>query len=134
MVIELSTGLHDNERMSYIVVIRHAIAEEPEEAAAAGRGDAERVVTDAGREKMVAAVAGLRTVVPGLSRVHSSPLRRAVQTAEIIAGGYACPTEASVALAPGAAPAELAGLVEGGGRDEYHALVGHEPDLSRWVG
>lgn len=119
-----------------VVVFRHGIALDREEAAAAGYADEQRPLTDEGRRRTRAAAAGLSAMLAktAVDRVAASPLLRARQTGEILAermGGPAvleCP-----ALAPGAgAPAvdewlgqhaDAAGMV----------LVGHEPDLSAWV-
>ncbi len=118
-----------------VVLVRHAIAEEPDAAARAGRSEAQRRLTAAGRRKMEAAAAGLRRVLPEAGRIASSPLVRARETAAILAHAYesAAPTETD-RLAPGFDPAGLLDWLHGQGADTTPViLVGHEPDLGRWV-
>ncbi|MDH3366486.1 MAG: histidine phosphatase family protein, partial [Gemmatimonadota bacterium] len=67
-----------------LLVVRHAIAEDRDIFAAAGREDDERPLTEEGTRRMAAGAVGLVRVVPRLDAVASSPLVRAVQTAEII--------------------------------------------------
>lgn len=116
-----------------LLVVRHGIAEEPDEAAAADRDEFHRQLTQEGRRKMRAAAAGLQRLVENIDVLVSSPLTRAVETADIVAEVY-----------PGAKRLQHAGLAPG----LYHAellhwimrhrgsmaLVGHEPDLSQWIG
>lgn len=119
-----------------VVLVRHAIAEEPDAAARAGRSEAQRRLTAAGRRKMEAAAAGLHRVLPEAGRIASSPLIRARETAAILAHAYrsATPTETE-RLAPGFDPARLLDWLRGQGADAAPViLVGHEPDLGRWVG
>ncbi len=109
-----------------LYVIRHAIAEER---AASGR-DADRALTDEGRAKMRQAAEGLRVLGVRLDLLLTSPYRRAVETAEIVASalGGADPQELS-ALASGAALEQaLAALGKVRGCEAV-GLVGHQPDL-----
>src|SRR6185503_15164237 len=57
-----------------VLVIRHGIAEEPADAHAAGRGDAERELTKEGRYKLKDSMAGLATLVDDIDLIASSPL------------------------------------------------------------
>src|SRR5438552_11068033 len=68
-----------------LLIIRHAIAEDKERFAATGRHDDQRPLTEAGRDKMRRAAEGLRTVIPRVAVLASSPLVRARETAEIVA-------------------------------------------------
>lgn len=118
-----------------LAVIRHAIAEDPDAFAQTGQEDGLRPLTQQGRKKMRRAAAGLKTIMPTLDVIGSSPLVRAVETAEIVAqcyGGLRVVQEP--ALAPGGAAEEcLAWLQQHKGTDTV-ALVGHEPDLSLLIG
>lgn len=76
---------------------------------------------------------GLSRRSPGLSCVFSSPLRRAVETAEILADAYGrVPRANTPALLPEADPDELAELLADV-PDPIVAIVGHEPHLSTFV-
>ena len=71
-----------------VLVVRHAIAEQQEGFARTGKDDSRRPLTDDGRGKMHRGAAGLRAVVPAIDVLATSPLLRAVQTAEILAAVY----------------------------------------------
>src|SRR3569833_1438322 len=119
--------------MKQLVVIRHAIAEERDTAQREGRADTARALTDEGRAKMAKAAAGLRRCHPALDLVATSPLRRAMETAEIVAAAYAPLTVAECeALVPQAHPEELLDWLRGQQGDSV-AVVGHEPDLGIWT-
>ena len=119
-----------------IIVIRHGIALDADKAHGLGLSDEERPLTPEGTRRTRAAAAGLRATLNELAvdDIVTSPLLRAVQTAEILAGYLDDPTiEEADVLAP---PVDMAAL------DEYlHTpfgdrrlvLVGHEPDLATWV-
>jgi len=113
-----------------VVLVRHAIAQDREVWARRHRSDDGRPLTAEGRRRMAAAARGIRALVPGLGAVASSPLKRALETAEIVARAYdGHAVERLDALAPGgSAEAVLAWLRAGDA--ECVALVGHEPDLS----
>ncbi|HEV2213562.1 MAG TPA: histidine phosphatase family protein [Gammaproteobacteria bacterium] len=116
-----------------ILVIRHTEAEEVHDAAVAGRTDAQRALTKEGAKRMKKAAQGLREWVEDLNLIVSSPLLRAVQTADILAEAYPrAAREQHARLAPGFHPQKLLEwcLKQSGPL----ALVGHEPDLSGWVG
>lgn len=112
-----------------IVVVRHAIAEE----AQAAQPDALRPLSAKGKEKMSRGARGLKNIFPDADAIAHSPLLRARQTAEILASCY-----------PGASLREVAVLAPGKGAVAINQwlqhqpvsrliLVGHEPDLSRWL-
>ena len=113
-----------------LLVVRHAIAED---SGGSGRAaDARRPLTPEGRRRMRRGARGLREIVAALDVVATSPLLRAVETAEIVveACGPADLLELS-ALAPGADPGEALEWLRSRRRDRTVALVGHEPHLSR---
>lgn len=119
--------------MKQVLVIRHAEAEDAVDAAHAGRQDKERRLTDSGKRDMREAAAGLAELVDRVSLILTSPLTRAVQTAELLHAAF---PEAELRqhafLAPGSDPGAL--LKSIAKQSGPLALVGHEPDLSRWVG
>jgi phosphohistidine phosphatase len=120
-----------------ILVIRHGIAEErgkgqgPEE-------DWHRALTDEGRKKMRRAAKGLANVVKCIDVLGSSPLDRALQTAEIVGEVFGVKTSVAAGLVPGNGPGEVLKWVqqqtaEKKSSDERDvpivAVVGHEPGL-----
>ena len=117
-----------------LLVVRHAIAEDPAVFAATGRNDAERPLTEKGRRRMRSVARGLKKLVPAIDGVATSPLVRAVETAEIIGRAYrGAPVTRLPELAPQAEPAALVPWLERQRSREVVAAVGHEPALSRWV-
>src|SRR5207249_9588299 len=69
-----------------LLVVRHAIAEDPAAFARSHKDDSGRPLTPEGRRKMERAAHGLKELVPELDVLAASPYKRAVDTAEIIAG------------------------------------------------
>ncbi len=111
-----------------VMLLRHAIAEEQ----SASGGDDDRRLTGEGKRKLREVVAGMRALELPVDVVLSSPLRRAVETAEIVADGYAAKPEVEItpALAPGAGPDAVLAALAHVGRPSGAVLVGHEPDLA----
>src|SRR5258707_13791920 len=104
-----------------LFLIRHAIAEDPR----AGLRDESRALTAEGRRRFTEELRGLERLDFRFERLRHSPLRRALETAELLVplveGELA--VDARLATAPGAGLiASLAG--------ESLALGGHEPWLS----
>ncbi|HEV2110717.1 MAG TPA: histidine phosphatase family protein [Gammaproteobacteria bacterium] len=119
--------------MKQVFVIRHAEAEDAVEAIHAGRQDRERRLTESGKRDMRKGVAGLAELVEELPLVLTSPLTRAVQTAELLQAVFPkAELRRHAFLAPGSDPAAL--LKSIANRPGPVALVGHEPDLSQWIG
>lgn len=109
-----------------LLVIRHGKAEPygPD------GSDASRPLSDEGRKQVRRGARGLRKLVPELDGLVSSPLVRAVETAEIVADAYApLGFEQTPALEPNRDPKELADWLAGR-RENVLAVVGHEPLLS----
>lgn len=119
-----------------IVVVRHGVALDRDEAAENAISDAERPLTAKGRRRMKAAAKGIAKLAEGADLVLSSPLLRAVQTAKIVRRafdddiGYA----ETDALLPDAEPGELVRVLTEGPSIPAALVVGHEPHLGRWVG
>ncbi|HEX4300197.1 MAG TPA: histidine phosphatase family protein [Gammaproteobacteria bacterium] len=116
-----------------VLVVRHAQAEEPAEAAREGRGEKERELTREGRRKMHEAARGLTTLIEHIDLLATSPLVRAVQTADILAEAF---PGAKRITHPGLAPGVYhAALLQWAMRHKGTvAVIGHEPDLSQWIG
>jgi len=119
-----------------IIVIRHGIALDGEEAAALGLSDAERPLTPKGQRRTRAAAIGLRATLDGakIDDIVVSPLLRARQTADILAGYLDDPTiEETHELAPPVDMQALDRFLHTHFGDRRLLLVGHEPDLATWV-
>jgi phosphohistidine phosphatase len=116
-----------------LYLIRHA------DAVALGErditSDADRPLSDDGQEQASHLAAGLQRKGVRFSKVLTSPLLRARQTAEGMLHDWAAPSPQLVVcdeLAPGTKPRKLARVL----RDlseESIALVGHQPDLGEWA-
>jgi len=116
-----------------VLVIRHAEAEEPVEARIQGRDDRHRELTRDGRRKMREGSRGLKRLVEHIDLLVSSPLTRAIQTAELIAEAY--PEAKRQQYAGLANGVDHLGLLKWAAQHKgVVALVGHEPDLSQWIG
>ncbi len=114
-----------------LLVVRHAIAEDRESFARTGEPDELRPLTPRGQKRMRRAATGLRTLVPRIDVLATSPLVRAVQTAEILAGAYGdLEVEEVAALEPDASSKSLLGWLERQAEGSTVAVVGHEPSLS----
>lgn len=108
--------------------MRHAIAEDRSDS---GR-DEDRRLTGEGKRKLREVVAGMRAVGVPVERIMTSPLRRAIETAEVVAEGYGLEdgVEVSSSLAPDAGPDAVIHALGDVGRPSGMLLVGHEPDLA----
>lgn len=113
------------------LVIRHGLAESE-----APGGDAERALTEEALAEMERISAGLAVLQRAPMVVLSSPYRRTVQTAERVAAAFGgIKVEPVEALAPGAAPDTILRVIAAhcpGDRGGI-AVVGHEPDLGRFM-
>lgn len=115
----------------HLLFIRHAIAERREEFAATGKDDAFRPLSDQGRRKMQRAVRGLAQLVPRLNLVATSPLTRAVETAQIVREAYGSVKQIKLdALCPEAPVEDLLPWLRSQQAETPVALVGHEPHMS----
>lgn len=116
-----------------LLVVRHAIAEERVDFARTGKSDFYRPLTARGQDRMIRAAAGLHSIVPDLGVLASSPLTRALQTADILAEEYGdMPIEQVESLGSGDSHEFLAWLQDTLG-PATTAIVGHEPTLGEWT-
>jgi phosphohistidine phosphatase len=114
-----------------LYVIRHGVAEE----VSADGDDRSRRLTPAGRRKMRAAAAGMRTIGLRFDLLLTSPFSRAAETAAIVSealGGEPAPRDLA-ALEQGVPPIETVRALGSFARYEHVAVVGHEPGLSEIV-
>jgi phosphohistidine phosphatase len=116
-----------------ICFLRHGPAGDPN----AWQGDdAERPLTEEGKEQLARVAAGLADLglVPDL--ILTSPLLRAGQTAEIVARELGIPERVATEdrLAPGFGRKQLHGILADHPGYPSLMLVGHEPDFSKTAG
>lgn len=113
-----------------IYLIRHSDAEK----ASLSKKDFDRKLTPEGEEKIKTAAEGWKSLIPSFSHIISSPLIRAVQTAEIVANAYKLSNKIIIdkRLSPGSTTENVVDLVQEISGSEI-ALVGHEPDFSEHV-
>ena len=117
-----------------LLIIRHGLAGDSDTWEAEGRDDRLRPLTSEGKKQMRRVTARLAILVRDLPVVATSPLTRAVQTAEIVAAEYGCEIVPLEALAPDHDPEDAVGWLREQEPDLTVGLVGHEPHLSTLVG
>jgi phosphohistidine phosphatase len=114
--------------VSEIYLIRHGVAEERGDA---WPDDAKRPLTQDGMSKLRKAARALERLGVSLDVIVTSPLVRARQTAEIIAGGLDPHPHIVTAdsMAPGGTVAAVLSDLEKQAKRSRIALVGHEPGI-----
>jgi phosphohistidine phosphatase len=118
----------------HLLVIRHGPAEDKDEWAQTGQPDEQRPLTDDGRKKMKKAAGGLSRIVRHIDVLATSPLTRAVQTAELVSERYDHTAAVVVdALIPEQSYAELLDWLKRLDDVDVTAIVGHEPHLSGFI-
>lgn len=114
------------EGQRFVILLRHGLAEE----LTSEKADAERDLTEEGRRKMKKAGKGLYELFPKAEVIVSSPLRRAVQSAEWVSKAYGdAPVEISEALAPDSNETRFRELLDSV-TARRAIFIGHEPMLS----
>jgi phosphohistidine phosphatase len=109
-----------------LYLIRHAIAEDR----SAEGSDEDRALTPRGKARMLRASEGLRKLKVQPELILTSPLRRARETAEILAKALSdAPVEPMAELAAGIDPGQAARALRAHARAKELALVGHQPGL-----
>ena len=111
-----------------LYLLRHGVAE----SGGAGRPDAQRRLTDAGKEKLRQVLARARSAKVAPSLILTSPLVRAVETARIAAQelGYRGAIPETDALLPSSTPAATWRELRSHGEEAAILVAGHEPLLS----
>lgn len=108
-----------------IVLFRHGIAQDKD----LGIPDGERRLTREGKEKMERIAPGFARLVPDVEAIYSSPLVRAMETAEFLAKACDLSVRTTDVLKPGSSAADFRRLL-GEISDRRAVFVGHEPNLS----
>ena len=117
-----------------LFIIRHAIAEplgKPNEFS-----DDRRALTDEGRNRMREIVKGLTKLGVQIDLIITSPLVRAIETAEIVSTGLGLNKKdirQTLNLAPGGSLESLFAEIKTHSEAESVALVGHQPDLGNII-
>ena len=120
--------------MRELILVRHAIAEDHEEAARRGVQDPERGLTEKGIARMKQAARGLAWLLDTPAVIAHSPLRRARETAQLLSRALAgAPLEETPALAPDAPRGQLYQWLAARPDGSLCLAVGHEPDLGHWA-
>lgn len=114
-----------------VYLFRHATAIPP---GTPGYAEEERPLTEAGHAQARAAAAGLKRLKIVPDALVSSPLRRAMETADEAARVFgAASVKALAALRPETPPAEASLALRPWASQEHVILFGHEPHMSLWL-
>ena len=113
-----------------IYLVRHGIAED---ATASNMNDFKRALTPRGIERTRAAARLLASLGVEPTRLLSSPLVRARQTADILGGTLDCEVEVHDEVGPGFGLEAVGRFVAKAGAEDSLMFVGHEPDFSAVV-
>jgi phosphohistidine phosphatase len=115
-----------------LLLIRHGPAGDREAWRALGKDDFLRPLTVDGRARTRAAAKGLARLVDRPQALASSPLARALQTADHVARAFGVEAAEELhAILPVGDPAEVMPWLRARAKLELVALVGHEPQLGR---
>jgi phosphohistidine phosphatase len=111
-----------------LYLVRHAIAAER---AKEWPDDTKRPLTKQGISRFRECVTGLRELEVAVDEVFTSPLVRAKQTADLLAGGMdgKPPVKILDSLAPGHTAQKVMTQLAKAAKRRRIALVGHEPEL-----
>lgn len=115
-----------------LLLIRHGPAGDREAWRALGKDDFLRPLTADGRTRTRAAVKGLARVVDRPQALATSPLARAIQTADHVARAFGVEAAEELhAILPAGGPAGVMPWLAARSKLDLVALVGHEPQLGR---
>lgn len=107
--------------------LRHGLAGDPTQ----WQGDDRlRPLTQEGKDKMKQEAENIAMLDLELDRILTSPLVRALQTAEIVAERLVLPVIQDERLSPGCKPEALESILKDHPEAKNIMLVGHEPDFS----
>ncbi len=116
-----------------LYILRHGIAEDRDD----GKypDDRQRPLTDKGADRIRREVEGMNAIGIAPDVIITSPLVRAVQTAEIVRQGLNAPPRLTIsdALVPGAHPSLMQNLTAVYPSETNLMAIGHEPQLSSIV-
>jgi phosphohistidine phosphatase len=117
-----------------LILFRHGPAGSSD--AARWPDDRERPLSSRGEERTHAAALGLAEMERGITRILTSPLRRALETGAILREVIDLERELELHadLSPGGSPRRLLESFAASTDEESVVLVGHEPDLGKLAG
>jgi phosphohistidine phosphatase len=117
-----------------VLIVRHAIAENRDVFSKTGKSDDLRPLTPRGRKRMRANLNGIINLTPQIDILVSSPLIRAVQTAEIMREHYKKADYKMIKELEPTAPLESAiQWLKKHKNKKVIALIGHEPHLGELI-
>jgi phosphohistidine phosphatase len=114
-----------------VLIVRHAIA------VPSGNpdiDDRDRPLTPRGRKRFRKAARGLACILPRPDALFTSPLPRALETAQIAAEAWGDVTPVEDPRLAGGHAEDILPTLTAYGEDALVALVGHEPDVSHLLG
>lgn len=114
-------------------LLRHGIAEDHAPSANGGFDDSQRALTKEGIKKTGKVIARLGQTGIKVSRILTSPLLRAQQTAELLNKAFPAPVLLLEELSPTYTPIELLSALQNLPHEDNTCLVGHEPLLSTFT-
>ena len=115
----------------FLLLVRHAIAEDRVAFARGGAEDAERPLSTEGRKKMRRVAGALRDLVHDADLLTASPLLRSMQTAQMLAAAFDLATVPCPALAPDESAEAFLRWLRAQRSARSVIAVGHEPGLSQ---
>jgi phosphohistidine phosphatase len=117
-----------------LYMVRHGVAVDPSSPLVTS--DSQRALTERGRAEMALHARALKRMDIAFEAVLTSPLVRAMQTAEIVCRVLECPERLVVCneLAPGCQARSLGPVLQGYASAKAVALVGHNPDFEDMAG
>jgi len=110
--------------------LRHGIATD----ASRDGDDASRPLTSEGRDRMRREAKTMKALDLDLDAILTSPLRRARETAEIVAGEVKVQVVEDPRLGPAFNLEQLEAIIQGHRDKDALMLVGHEPTFSATIG
>jgi phosphohistidine phosphatase len=116
-----------------LLVVRHGAAEDKDAFARTGNDDDLRPLTTAGQREMRAVARALHELIPEVDALATSPLVRAMQTADILGDAYRRTPVSVEWLRPEASYEAFAHWAAQHRDKKIVVIVGHEPHLSGLV-
>jgi len=116
-----------------LLVVRHGAAEDKDAFERTGKDDDLRPLTPGGQREMREVARALKELLPDIDTLATSPLTRAVQTAEILGDAYRRKPALVDWLRPEASYDDFADWTRSHRGNKTVVIVGHEPHLSGLV-
>lgn len=114
-----------------IIIVRHAVAEDKVLFAKKNVNDDLRPLTTRGKSEFIKNSKVIKKIYPSIDKILTSPLTRAMQTAEILEARYKMKSVIIEELRPGK---DFSRLLKKIAKFDRPVLVGHEPFLGEFIG